>query len=242
PDEALQLGKSISKTKAEITEEDRQLQETHERLVTKKETNDDEHVDKLIRRRPTSVGSKSESDKSDKNDVKEGEIEWLSTHHEEKDDKDDDDDQSIDIEETNKEGTELENDDQEMIDAKKAVARMLEEEKAPLLDVLVLVIPPQITLTPTLTTQLPTPPILSKAPTITTIILDPLPAVLQRLSGLERKIKTWTKVDHPKAIEASVQANLINKVKNQLPKLLPKLVSDLVNLRTESLVHDVVKK
>ncbi|GJX26731.1 hypothetical protein Tco_0233027 [Tanacetum coccineum] len=47
-----------------------------------------------------------------------------------------------------------------------------------------------------------------------------------------------TKVDHSEAIEASVQANLINEVKNQLSKFLPKAVSDLVNLRIESIVHD----
>ncbi|GJV82189.1 hypothetical protein Tco_1518059 [Tanacetum coccineum] len=50
------------------------------------------------------------------------------------------------------------------------------------------------------------------------------------------------KLKKKKAIEASVQANLINEVKNQLPKFLPKAVSDLVNPRIESLIHDVIQK
>ncbi|GKB18931.1 hypothetical protein Tco_0852854 [Tanacetum coccineum] len=100
-----------------------------------------------------------------------------------------------------------------------------------LLNVLVLVIPEQTILSmahthapiistiPSMlqqTTPIPTPPILSEAPT--------------------------TKVDHSKAIEALVQANLINKVKNQLPQLLPKAVSDLVNSRIEKLVCNMVLK
>ncbi|GJW25504.1 hypothetical protein Tco_0039315 [Tanacetum coccineum] len=74
-------------------------------------------------------------------------------------------------------------------------------------------------LSPTFTTPtpLPTPPISREAPTVTTIVLDPLPAVLQRFSNLESKFKAWTKVDHFEAIDASVQANLIYDVKNQLP-------------------------
>ncbi|GKD79419.1 hypothetical protein Tco_1342040 [Tanacetum coccineum] len=102
---------------------------------------------------------------------------------------------------------------------------------APLLDVLVLVFPPRTTLIPTLTTPLPTTPITSEALTVTIIVPDLLLAVIQRLSNLERKFDTWTKVDHFKAIDASVEANLINEVKNKLPKFLPKAVSDLINLR-----------
>ncbi|GJW39079.1 hypothetical protein Tco_0064924 [Tanacetum coccineum] len=105
---------------------------------------------------------------------------------------------------------------------------------APLLDVLVLMIPSQTTITPTLTpltTPLPTPPIISEAPPVTTIH-DPLPVVIQQLDDLESKIEAWTKVDHSEAIEASVQANVINEVKNQLPKV----IKDLVESRMESTV------
>ncbi|GJW72958.1 hypothetical protein Tco_0132328 [Tanacetum coccineum] len=108
----------------------------------------------------------------------------------------------------------------------------------------VLVIPLHSTPTPTFTTptplstQLPTPPISSEAPTITTIVPDPLPAVIQRLSDLKKKFESWTKVDHSEAIEASVQANLINEVKNILPKFLPKTLSDFINPRLESTVPE----
>ncbi|GJS99492.1 hypothetical protein Tco_0820662 [Tanacetum coccineum] len=88
---------------------------------------------------------------------------------------------------------------------------------APLLDVLVFVIHEHTTSTP-LTTPLPTPPVSSEAPTITTTVPDPLPVVFQRLSDLERKFESWTNVDHSDAIEESVQGNIINEIKNQLPR------------------------
>ncbi|GJV64113.1 hypothetical protein Tco_1474941 [Tanacetum coccineum] len=97
--------------------------------------------------------------------------------------------------------------------------------------------PPQKTPIPTLTTPLPTTPIISEAPTVTAIVPDLLLTVIQRLSDLERKFEAWIKVDHFEAIEASVEANLINEVKNQLSKFLPKAVSDLINPRI-----DVVQK
>ncbi|GKE06668.1 hypothetical protein Tco_1398686 [Tanacetum coccineum] len=102
-------------------------------------------------------------------------------------------------------------------------------------------IPPQTTTTP-LTTPLPTPPITSEALTITTTVHDPLPAVIQRLSNLEKKFESWTKFDHSEAIEASVQANLINEVKNQLLKFLPKTLSDFFNRRLESTIRNVLQK
>nr|GEU68161.1 hypothetical protein [Tanacetum cinerariifolium] len=86
-------------------------------------------------------------------------------------------------------------------------------EPDPLLNLQVLVIPEQTNTTPIptpLTTPLPTPPTTSGSPTATTTIPNPLPAVLQIFSNLERKSESWTKVDHSEGIEASVQANLIN--------------------------------
>ncbi|GJX69903.1 hypothetical protein Tco_0307074 [Tanacetum coccineum] len=91
---------------------------------------------------------------------------------------------------------------------------------------------------PTTSTSLPTPPISSEAPTNITTVPDPLLVVLQRLSNLERKFEAWTKVDHSKAIEESVLANIINEVKNQLPKFLPKAFFDFVNPRIESTIHE----
>ncbi|GJW02351.1 hypothetical protein Tco_1561207 [Tanacetum coccineum] len=55
PDVALELGKSISQTEAEIAEEERRLHETHERLVTAKPTSVDEsdESDGELANRPT---------------------------------------------------------------------------------------------------------------------------------------------------------------------------------------------
>ncbi|GJU44750.1 retrovirus-related pol polyprotein from transposon TNT 1-94 [Tanacetum coccineum] len=86
------------------------------------------------------------------------------------------------------------------------------------------------------------PPISSEALTVTTTLPDPLLMVIQRLSDLERKIKAWTKVDHSEATEASVQANVINEVKNQLPKLLPIVVFAFITPRIESIVRDLLQK
>ncbi|GJU61206.1 hypothetical protein Tco_1243041 [Tanacetum coccineum] len=174
-------------------------------------------------------------------DIKEPEVDWVYTDDEANDNDDneeDDDDQSIDIAETDEERTESDNDDHVMVDTKKIVTEKAKEEKAdeeqkgdeqaqddqakddqvggsclsPLVDVLVSVIPPQTTLIPTLTIPLPAPPITSEALTIITTVPDLLPTVIQRLLDLERNFETWTKVDHYDAIEAPVQANLINEI------------------------------
>nr|GEX48435.1 hypothetical protein [Tanacetum cinerariifolium] len=50
------------------------------------------------------------------------------------------------------------------------------------------------------------------------------------------------KCDHSTTTEESVQANVINEVKNQLSKLLPKVVSDFVIQRIKSMVCDVLQK
>ncbi|GJV29602.1 hypothetical protein Tco_1386050 [Tanacetum coccineum] len=86
------------------------------------------------------------------------------------------------------------------------------------------------------TIPIPTPLIITTAPTVTTTILDLLPAIVQRLSDLEKQFEAWKQVDHSKVIEELVQANIINEVKNQLPKFLPKVVSDVINPRIESIV------
>ncbi|GJW10803.1 integrase, catalytic region, zinc finger, CCHC-type containing protein [Tanacetum coccineum] len=88
----------------------------------------------------------------------------------------------------------------------------------PLFDVLISVIPPQTTPTPTLTTPLPTPPTTTEAQAINIFVY------------------------HSEATEESVQANIINEVKNQLPKFLPKVVSDFVNPRIESTIRKVLQK
>ncbi|GKE41765.1 hypothetical protein Tco_1469049 [Tanacetum coccineum] len=67
-------------------------------------------------------------------------------------------------------------------------------------------------------------------------------AVLKRLKKLEKKVEAMSKIDHTEEIKESVQANVINEVKNQLPKFLPKAVSDYVQPRMERTVCDVLQK
>nr|GEW05773.1 hypothetical protein [Tanacetum cinerariifolium] len=151
-----------------------------------------------------------------------------------KDDQLMDDAEKVDSEKIKEEKVDIEQagDDKAEDDQVGALVSMIQNEKpevpsssstlslpsnyAPLLDVLIFVIPEQTTSTP-LTTPLPTPPISSEAPTITTTVPDPLLMVLQRLSNLERKLESWIKVDHSKVIEESVQANIINEKNPAFP-------------------------
>ncbi|GKE64799.1 hypothetical protein Tco_1518960 [Tanacetum coccineum] len=71
PDAALKLGKSISKTEVEITEEERHIHETHERLVTAKPTSVDESDGEPAnrttgRRRPSNIDFRDTSNVSKK--------------------------------------------------------------------------------------------------------------------------------------------------------------------------------
>ncbi|GKA57856.1 hypothetical protein Tco_0757044 [Tanacetum coccineum] len=109
-------------------------------------------------------------------------------------------------------------------------------QSAPLLDILVSVIPKQKIPTPILT-PLPTPPTTTEAQATVISVPDPSPTVHERLSELEKKVEALSKVDHSEAIEESVQANVINEVKDQLPKFLPKVVCDFVNPRIERTVR-----
>ncbi|GKC67731.1 putative RNA-directed DNA polymerase, partial [Tanacetum coccineum] len=96
--------------------------------------------------------------------------------------------------------------------------------QAPLLDVLVFVIPTMTMPTPSITT----PIIEVQATTVT--ITNPSLIVLLRLSELKRKVEALSRVDHFKVI--------INEVKNHLPKV----VSNFVESRMENTVHDVLQK
>ncbi|GJU89202.1 hypothetical protein Tco_1301625 [Tanacetum coccineum] len=67
-------------------------------------------------------------------------------------------------------------------------------------------------------------------------------AVLKRLMKLEKKVATMSKIDHTEAIKESVQANVINEVKNQLLKFLSKVVFEYIQPRMERTVRDVLTK
>nr|GEW09310.1 integrase, catalytic region, zinc finger, CCHC-type, peptidase aspartic, catalytic [Tanacetum cinerariifolium] len=72
------------------------------------------------------------------------------------------------------------------------------------------------------TTPILTPPITTKSLSVT-MILDPL-----------------HQVDYKEMIEESVQANIINEVKNKLPKFLPNVVSNFATLVIQSAVKNVL--
>ncbi|GJX51099.1 hypothetical protein Tco_0277944 [Tanacetum coccineum] len=63
--------------------------------------------------------------------------------------------------------------------------------------------------------------------------------VLKRLIKLEKRVATMSKIDHIDATENSVQANMINELKNQMPKYLPKAVSEYVQPRMKSTEMDI---
>nr|GEW99442.1 hypothetical protein [Tanacetum cinerariifolium] len=146
PYEALKLGKSISKTKAEIDKEERRVHETHERLVTeqteivgKKLTKFNDNLEYQVRElvfTPDVLGEskgKSTSSKEgagitledddekvfEEKDVKEGEIEWVSTNNEEKADDEEVHDDEAHIEETD-DVEEIDDDEEEDNDDEEA--------------------------------------------------------------------------------------------------------------------------
>ncbi|GKA60731.1 hypothetical protein Tco_0760138 [Tanacetum coccineum] len=108
--------------------------------------------------------------------------------------------------------------------------------QAPLLDVLVLVIPIMTTLTPSTT-----PPTTEVQATIVNAT-NPSPTVLLRLSELKRKVEALSKVNHSEVIKEFVQANVLNEVRNQIPNFLPKVVYEFVKPRLERTVRDVLKR
>ncbi|GJX34101.1 hypothetical protein Tco_0245658 [Tanacetum coccineum] len=90
------------------------------------------------------------------------------------------------------------------------------------------------------TTPIPTPPITTEAPLVTTIP-GPLHAIIQRVSVMEKDVQELKKVDNtttlgallryeiPPAVNAYLGSSFedaLQKDKNQLPKFLPKAVSD----------------
>ncbi|GJT56241.1 hypothetical protein Tco_0991295 [Tanacetum coccineum] len=114
-------------------------------------------------------------------------------------------------------------------------------------------------------TLIPTPPITTKAPPVT-MIPDPLHAVNQRVYVLEKDVQELKEADNTTtlcaslrseiqldvnsylrsslgdALHKSMQANLINEVKNQLPTLLPKAISNFTTLVIQSIVKNVLEK
>nr|GEU99615.1 hypothetical protein [Tanacetum cinerariifolium] len=79
---------------------------------------------------------------------------------------------------------------------------------------LILMVPPPppivsaISSTQKQTTPIPTPPITTIAPSVTTIVPDPLLTIIQRVSSLEKDVKELKQVDHSTTILASVRSQV----------------------------------
>ncbi|GJX48143.1 hypothetical protein Tco_0273333 [Tanacetum coccineum] len=64
---------------------------------------------------------------------------------------------------------------------------------------------------------------------------DSTKAILQKLVEHEKRLNDLSKTNVAKVIKESVQANMINEVKNKLPKLEPDIVSDFIQTSVEQL-------
>ncbi|GJY67169.1 hypothetical protein Tco_0469407 [Tanacetum coccineum] len=104
-----------------------------------------------------------------------------------------------------------------------------------LLDVPVSVIPTMSTPTPSTT------PPTTEVQATTVNATDPSPTTLLRLSELERKVEALSKVNHSEVIKESIQANVLNEVRNQISKFLSKAVYDFINPRIESTFRELKK-
>ncbi|GJS28744.1 hypothetical protein Tco_0489364 [Tanacetum coccineum] len=90
-------------------------------------------------------------------------------------------------------------------------------------------------------TPIPSPPTTTEAQITIVSAPDPSLTVVERLFALEKKVESLSKVDHSEAIKQSVQANIINEVKNQLSKFLLKVVSDFATPKIKSIVQELKK-
>nr|GEX40299.1 hypothetical protein [Tanacetum cinerariifolium] len=136
-------------------------------------------------------GSESKSDKSEEKDFNEGEVEWISIDDEEK--------MMWQRMMKRKHKRKKDVDEEQTRDEQSKDNQAEDDQPAPLLDVLVSVIPEQ-----------PTPP-----PTTTKAQVDPVPeseafiVVLQRLFEMEKQVKELKQVDHSEFI--------LQFIKNQVP-------------------------
>ncbi|GJU93663.1 hypothetical protein Tco_1318419 [Tanacetum coccineum] len=295
PVEALKLGESMILTEAELQDEERQLHETHARLVTKKvadnaesKESEDDEVAPLIRRRTgVIIGRRIPKDRASREayilkQIPKGSSEGSGVipekaesekADEEHDDKETTDEEIANTEKADENQADEEHADEEMVDEEKIDEEKPEEEKAndeqagaeqadddqAKGDQAGVLIPmtwkkkPKLpkssssltlssakygnqfindssdislvgilkdTIEPEIQSMVDVPihqadPVVQRTPLVDT----------QRLLELENKVKALSKVDHVEEIEESVQANIVNQVKNQLPKLLPKVVS-----------------
>ncbi|GJX41747.1 hypothetical protein Tco_0256737 [Tanacetum coccineum] len=70
---------------------------------------------------------------------------------------------------------------------------------------------------------------------------DSTKAILQKLAEHEQSLNEFSQTNVAEVIEESVQANMMNEVKNQLPKLIPDVVSNFIQPRVDRTVLQALK-
>ncbi|GKB83064.1 hypothetical protein Tco_0949959, partial [Tanacetum coccineum] len=86
------------------------------------------------------------------------------------------------------------------------------------------------------TTPIPTPPITTEAPPVTTIP-NPLPAISQRVSVLEKYVQELKAVDHTTALLASLRSKIPLSVNAYLGSSLGDALQKVLQKHTEELIH-----
>nr|GEW60250.1 hypothetical protein [Tanacetum cinerariifolium] len=269
PKEAVKLVESISLTEAKLQDEERRLHETYASLVIGRETkeiadieeieeSEDDEVAPLIRRQTKVIIGREipkESDEEvldhskklkgvayvevlssdDERTESDKEKAWSKKTESENDDEETTDEEIDNTEKADEKHANEEHADKEMVDEEKADEEKLEDEKADDDQAKDDQAGVQIPMTQKKKHELPK--------CSSSLTLSSTGYVLQRLLELEKKVKVLSKDDHAEAIEKSIQANVINEVKNQLPKLLPKVVSDsFTEYELKNMLFDKMQK
>ncbi|GJT22644.1 hypothetical protein Tco_0892581 [Tanacetum coccineum] len=85
-------------------------------------------------------------------------------------------------------------------------------------------------------TPIPTPPITIEAPP-TTMILDPLPGIIQRVFVLEKYVQEIKEVDHNATLLASLRAKIMSAVNAYLGSSLGDTLQKMLQRHTEELIQ-----
>nr|GEV30865.1 hypothetical protein [Tanacetum cinerariifolium] len=98
-------------------------------------------------------------------------------------------------------------------------------------------------------TPIPTPPITTIAPSVTTTFPDPLLAIIQRVSELKKDVKELKQVDHSLVILAIIRSHvplavneyLGSSLEDALQKILQKHTKELIQQSSQKDVYEIIK-
>ncbi|GKA16133.1 hypothetical protein Tco_0695880, partial [Tanacetum coccineum] len=225
--------KVTSEANEDTDEEEEKFDDDDDKSIHLEKTDDEETDDEFVH-----------SEEKVQDDDEETDDELVHTDEQVNDDED--------KEMTNAKDADMGNGDEEITDTGKPSVLTPITETPSVAPATTLLPPPFVsTITPVLlqtTTPIPTPPITTEAPPVT-MIPDPLPAVIQRISILEKDVQELKEADNTITLRASLRSEIpstvntylgfslgdaLRKVMNQLPKFLPKAVSDFATLVIQS--------